>query len=257
MTKKLCRDFNSARSYAQKFNFKNKEVWKKHTTSKIFPKDIPVDPQGFYGRQNVWTSWGDFLGNKTIANQNRTFLPFKDAQKIVNSWKLKSRSQWRQLIKQNKIPPNIPRVPEITYGKQFQGFGKWLGTGVIANQNREFLSFEDAIKILKKEKIRTRQHYDELQKKHKLPNGLPANPPRTYKKEWKSWPNYLGSGNIAKSEVLSWPKAKKLYQKLSKENNITTWDEWVHFIKNNTLPKGLPKYPRDAYTKSKIQMKIK
>ena len=37
----------------------------------------------------------------------------------------------------------------------------------------------------------------EYTKSNRRPEGIPANPARTYRKEWKGWGDWLGTGNIS------------------------------------------------------------
>ena len=56
---------------------------------------------------------------------------------------------------------------------------------------------------------------------------------------------------------LPWKDAKPLYQKISKENNIKNRTDWRAYLKKHKLPKGLPSYPNDIYTKDRVRKMMK
>ena len=92
---------------------------------------------------------GDWLGPGRIANQDRKHLSFDEAKKIVRSYRLNNVDEWKKFCKSGKRPPNIPANPVEAYLAQWKGYGDWLGTGRIANQDRKHLSFDEAKKIVK------------------------------------------------------------------------------------------------------------
>ena len=87
---------------------------------------------------------GDWLGTGTIATFNRKYLDFETARAHVRALKLSGKDQWGKYSKSGNKPLGIPFHPERTYKKQWNGFGDWLGTGVIATFNRKYLDFEAA-----------------------------------------------------------------------------------------------------------------
>lgn len=65
----------------------------------------------------------------------------------MHSLNLKTQKQWNAYCKSGKKPQNIPLYPHREYKQDWKGWGDWLGTGRIANQNRTFRSFEEARKF--------------------------------------------------------------------------------------------------------------
>jgi hypothetical protein len=47
-------------------------------------------------------------------------------------------------------PPDIPTDPSNTYSANWKNFGDWLGTGRIADQYREYRTFEYAREFVRK-----------------------------------------------------------------------------------------------------------
>ena len=46
-------------------------------------------------------------------------------------------------------------------------------------------------------KIKTEINFHKLHKAGKLPSGIPSSPRTVYKKEWKGWGDFLGTGRVA------------------------------------------------------------
>ena len=58
---------------------------------------------------------------------NRKFLPYEEAKKVVNALGLKSRDDWERWSRTER-PPDIPSAPWETYKNAgWNGFGDWLG----------------------------------------------------------------------------------------------------------------------------------
>lgn len=75
----------------------------------------------------------------------------------------------------------------------------WLGTNYTPLNQRKHRSFKEARKFARTLELRNQDDHEWRQycKSGKKPMGIPAGPSRTYKKEWKSWGDWLGTGNIA------------------------------------------------------------
>jgi hypothetical protein len=91
-----------------------------------------------------WKGWGDWLGTGTIARQNMQYRTFEEARDYVHALGLKNKEEWSKYCKSGKKPKDIPANPREPYEKEWLGWGDWLGTGAIANQKRQFRSFEQA-----------------------------------------------------------------------------------------------------------------
>ena len=74
----------------------------------------------------------------------------------------------------------------------WKGFGDWLGTGRIADQNKTFKTFEEAKEYAKKINAKTQQEWFNSVKGGNKPNDIPYKPYRRYKEEWKGWADFLG-----------------------------------------------------------------
>jgi hypothetical protein len=255
--KKEFRSFEEARKYAQKLNLKSYTEWIEFRKSDNKPDDTPSAPSQIY---EGWISWGDFLGTGNIAPKNRKFLSYDEAKKRIRKFKILSEKEFRNIAKNGTLPLGIPRDPQKSYKKEFSGWGDFLGTGKIANQDRNFLTYDDAKNKVKKLGITTLRTWQKAVSEGQIPKNIPTLPSRTYKKEWKGWGDFLGTGTIAplvlSENWLSWPEAKILYRKIAKENNLKNLADWKKYCKTHKLPKELPPTPVNIYTKERVWKKM-
>lgn len=252
--KKEFRSFKDARKFVRKLNLKTEHEWREHYSSGKLPDDIPNSPHHTY---KEWNGIGDWLGTGRIANQKKVYLKFESAKKFVHSLNFKNKSQWDKYCKSGKKPENIPADPSSHYKSIFKGYGDWLGHGYISTKLRKFRTFTSARKFVHSQKIKSQTHWNKYIKLNNKPSDIPSSPQSYYKKDWKSWGDWLGTGQKSSKEIsgtwLPWKEAKPLYQKIVKENKISTWAAWMNFIKTYKLPNGLPPYPNDIYTEERVR----
>jgi len=247
--------FIDARKYVQKLDLKNQKEWREYLIKNKLPSKIPNDPASYYNKTKEWKGWGDFLGTGRIANQNLVYLPFDEARKFVQELKLNSREDWKKFGKSKIFPSNLPKHLNDSYKKEWKGWGDFLGTG--RQHKKSFRPFTKARKYVQSLGIKNQKEWNQFRKSRKKPDDIPTGPNIIYKKEWKGWGDFLGTGYIANQnrKFLPWEDAKKLYQKIAKENNISTFSAWLKYVKTHKLPKGLPPYPVDIYTEKRVRKK--
>jgi predicted helicase len=165
--------------------------------------NIPAIPNRSY-KNKGWISWSDFLGTKNVSNSlvSEKFLDYNKAKKIVHKLKCKSLSDYIKLSKNNKLPSGLPKYPsKNTYGKDWISVGDFIGTGRIADQFKNFVSFKKAKEIIKKIKIKNSFEYNLMSKSGKRPLEIPSNPQKEYQnKGWKGWPDFLGTSRKPRSK---------------------------------------------------------
>ena len=245
MAKKF-RNFKDARKFVHSLNLKSKSEWQVFCKSGKRPDDIPYKPHDNY-KNKGWISWGDFLGSGTIAPHLIEFREFESAREFVRKLKLETQNEWRRYIKSGKKPKDIPSNPGGTYKNEgWKGFGDWLGTGSIAPQDREYISFEKARDFVRKLKLKNRDDWVRFCKSNKKPNDIPSVPGRAYKnKGWKGWGNFLGTGTVAthQRKYRSFDDARKFVHSL----NFNGEQEWRVFIKSGNKPNDIPSAPDKIY----------
>ena len=75
----------------------------------------------------------------------KEFRSFEDAREFVRLLNLKSIEDWKEYCKSGNKPNNIPANPLQKYKKNgtWTSWGDFLGTGRIANQDRNYMEFQD------------------------------------------------------------------------------------------------------------------
>ncbi len=187
------KSFHKAKEFVQALKLKSKSEWVKYCKSGDKPLDIPASPNRTYLNEG-WKSMGDWLGTGTVAPRLRSYKSFKDARQFVHRLTLKNTDEWRSYCKSGLKPDDIPSTPSMTYKiSGWISWNDWLGTGKIADINKEFRPFEEARKYVHKLNIKTWNEWRQYYKSGKKPDDIPTSPDRTYKdKGWISWNDWLG-----------------------------------------------------------------
>ena len=134
--------FRKARAFVRGLNLKSNPEWRDYCGSGKRPVDIPANPDSVYA-DSGWISWGDWLGTGTVYKGD--WRPFKKARAFARGLGLKSQAEWNDHWRSQRRPDDIPAYPnEIYVDDGWAGWGDWLGTGRVANQQREFQSFKRA-----------------------------------------------------------------------------------------------------------------
>ena len=111
--------------------------------------------------------------------------------------------------------------------------GDWLGTGNLSARERSkgYKSFQEARKFAIKIGFKGKDEWYEYWKSGKKPADIPYNPNQVYKKEWVSWGDFLGTGNISNVDKMYIPfkEARKFAIKLG----LKSGNEWTKFAKEN------------------------
>jgi hypothetical protein len=215
------RPFNEAREYVHSLGLKGTTDWKQYCNSGMKPQDIPSQPRHVY--RKYWKGMGDWLGTGTIATLQREYRPFEEAREYIRKLGLNTQEEWRNYRKSGKKPADIPANPNRTYKQKWKGWGDWLGTGRIANLNREYLPFEEARGYVRKLGLKDTDEWVKYIKSGKKHPRIPAAAPEIYKKDWKGFPDWLGY----EGEYWSARKLKELLRDLIKSRIIYEWNEAV------------------------------
>lgn len=246
------RNFNEARTFVRKLDLKNQIEWIQYSKSGNKPLDIPTAPWQYYKK---WIGLSDWLGTKNIAGNLMKFKSFTSARDFVRKLKFKNQKEWRNYCKSGNKPDDIPSNPSGTYKKEWKSFGDWLGTGTIADRNLIFREFESARKFAHSLNLKNQREWQAYSKSGNKPNDLPSTPSRHYKKEWKGWGNFLGTGNIANQisskNYLTFIDAKIESRKLAIKYKIRNWNDWKKAVKEGKIPKNIPLQPDRVYSKKR------
>jgi len=252
--KKKFRSFEDARKFVRKLGFKGETEWRKYCKSGIKPEDIPSAPWTVY-RDKGWKSMGEWLGTGRVADQFKQYRPFKVARAFVHSLGLKGQREWYKYCKSGKKPDDIPAGPVQTYENEWIHWRDWLGSTSIPIRNVKWRSFERAREYVQSLKLRSVSEWIKFSKSRKLPDDIPRSPRRQYKKQWKSWGDWLGTGTIAPFNMVyrPFPEAKEFFRSLKLKNR----QEWIDFVKSGKKPDDIPAAPWMVYTKENVWRKMK
>ena len=241
--------FDEAKNYVQALKIKSQSSYKKYFDKNKRPPNYPAAPNVIY-KSGGWTTWGDFLGTFSIATFKRKFLNFNDARSFIRALNLKTYDEWIAYAKSGQKPENIPSKPMRTYKtKGWINIGDWLGTNVIATNNREYLSFEEARTKVRKLKLKNIDDWKNYKNSQYFPVDIPKAPDIVYGKKgkWVSWGDFIGTNIIATNnrKYKSYSSAKKYVHSLKLKSVV----DWVKFIKSGKLPIDIPKAPAMVYGK--------
>ena len=237
--------FEEARKYVRKLNLKSYREYKDYLNENII--NLPYKPWNSY-KNLGWIDIGDFLGTFSKSKFGRVYKSFDDAKKFLSKLNLKSRTEWIEYYRSGKKPDDIPANLYKHYkgNPKWKGFGDFIGSGIVASNKMEFLSFKDAKKRIQDLNFKTQKEYFSLRKTKNFPSGVPSNPNAFYKKDWKGWSDFLGTGNIGKldpDDYFNFEKAKKFMLKL-KLKNVTEWNEYK---KSKNFNSKIPRSPQTLY----------
>lgn len=126
--------------------------------------------------------------------QKTKFWPFDQARDFVREIALKSWREWNAYCRSGEKPDYIPANPRSAYKQKWQGVGDWLGTGNRAYRNREYWSFEEARAFVRARFLKNEDAWYAYCRSGEKPVTIPSNPHRTYKQEWQSLGDWLGTG---------------------------------------------------------------
>jgi hypothetical protein len=179
-------------------------------------KKAPLNPVTFYGN-DIWVNWSSFL-NKPIFKKklNNIYYTYEECKNVIKDKKIFSKSDFTKKIKNIIIDDiRIPYSPYVTYKNEWEGWGEFLGTGRIQDNQKQYTSFEDARKWARSLNLKMYKEWRGLDLS-KIPADIPKKPEKTYKnKGWVDYNDWLG---IDKREKISYGE-KKIYDYL-KLNNI-------------------------------------
>jgi hypothetical protein len=237
--------FEEAKKHVRGLGLKDVAGWKHYCNSGQRPNNIPSNPNSHY-KNGGWKNWPNWLGtNRTPHHYN--FLPFAEARDQVRRLKLNDIKDWSRYCKSGQKPDGIPSRPDDIYENNgWISWGDWLGTGSVANKDRQFLSFEKArefVRGLNLDDLRAWRYYCKCGKR---PSNIPSAPNEIYKNRgWISWGDWVGTGSVStsKREWRQFEKARIFISSLKLGSSC----KWESYCKSGQKPVDIPSAPNRVY----------
>lgn len=181
---------------------------------------------------------------------------------VTNSWEF-----WFNLMRQYSFEFGHCRIPAL---ETYRGYrlGSWVNSqrtnqkilsdirknklnsldGWVWSARPEFLPFDQARDYVRKLNLENVEQWKNFAKSELRPADIPYIPERTYKNEWKSYGDWLGTDKSRRKKVdklLSFNEARSYVRKL----NLKTSTNWQKFTKSKNFPENIPKDPSRFYSK--------
>jgi superfamily II DNA or RNA helicase len=236
--------FNEAKEFVWSLKLRTGDEWKEYTKSTNFPIFLPSAPQITYPE---WKSIEDWIGPTYLQRNDRKklkYLAFEEARLIVRNQRFNS---WEEYQNWKERPNNIPLKPNSIY-TEFLGRRDWLGLDPYFAEEKGYLDYESASKLLKEHGIKSNSQFRAFKKSSLFPTNFPLNPEKYYKNIWTDkggWGGFLGTGYVANNlrVYCSFTEAKKLVEKL----NIKSKNHWFEFVQKKEFPSNIPSSPSNVY----------
>ena len=235
--------FEAARAFVRALGLKNGEEWVAYCHSGNCPTNIPASPHKFYAGEFV--SMGDWLGTGTVANGLRPFRPFQEARAFVRALGLKNQAAWVAYCRSGRKPEDIPSQPAKVYRDQYQNLGDWLGTGTIAFHKRSYLPFEEARAFVRALGLKSSEEWDAYCRSGTRPPHIPSNPHHTYRGQFVSMGDWLGTGYVATSQRAFRPFEEA--RAFARTLGLLSHKEWQAFCASARKPTDIPAKPEQVY----------
>jgi hypothetical protein len=110
---------------------------------------------------------------------------------------------------------------------------------------KKFRDFESAREFARALKLKGNQEWREYCKSGNKPNDIPVNPNRIYKKDFKGFGDWVGTGTIRTQDRVyrSFTEAREFVRKLGLKSNR----EWLDYCKSGNKPDNIPATPENTY----------
>jgi hypothetical protein len=174
------------------------------------------------------------------------FRDFESAREFARSLNLKGDKGWREYCKSGNKPADIPSNPDKNYKNNgYVDSGDWLGTGHVASKDAVFRSFVEAREFARNLGLKGKNEWEAYCKSGNKPNYIPSSPKNNYKKDFKGFGDWLGTGHVASKDAVfrSFVEAREFARNL-KLKNIT---EWREYCKSGNKPNYVPSNPNKIY----------
>lgn len=221
------------------------------------PQHVPANPHRTYAKE--WRGFADWLGTERVANFDRKFLPYEQAQAFVAFLRLETYQQWRDycaghIPRLGERPAHIPSNPNVAYKNSgWCGIRHWLGVGGPNDQGVSImLPFEEARAFARSLGLSGLQDWREyvagkMPNLPRRPKNVPSNPDARYKHEgWSGYGDFLGTGNVAyhRKRMQPFAEARQFARSLEFKTSL----QWRAWAKTPARPPHIPSNPEKTFS---------
>ena len=110
---------------------------------------------------------------------------------------------------------------------------------------KDYRDFESAREFARSLKLKNQKEWYEYCKSGNKPEDISTLVPRTYKNEWISWGDWLGTENVAtyNKQFRDFESAREFVRGLKLKNK----KEWTEYCKSGNKPEDIPTNPDQIY----------
>lgn len=175
---------------------------------------------------------------------------FEEARSFARLLGLKREKEWRAWARSDKRPQDIPAYPDYVYRNSgWQGMGDWLATGRVANQHRQWRSFEAAREYARSLGLTSQASWQRHCKSGEKPGDIPSNPSDAYKNSgWINWGDWLGTGYTRGGRRQEWTPFEEAREH-ARGLGLSTVQEWREYSASGDKPDDIPRVPDTVYAK--------
>jgi len=197
---------------------------------------MPFNPTKNKAWEKEWKGWSKFG-----CGGRYNFLEFNEAKKFLKKYKVKTQQEFFKLRKRNnEIKEKFPVAPYDHYKFEWKDWADFLGNGKI---KIEYLSYQEAEKVVQKYGVQCREEFLELKRKDIIEfKQISTSADVHYKKQWKGWTKFFGK-NHNHGNFLSYKESSRKAQEIK----IERAEDYLKLAIAHKLPKGMPRSPRQFY----------
>lgn len=174
--------FDEFKKWLTNNNITNSVEFRKKKKEIDFPKNIPKRPDIFY-KTKGWISWHDVLPICRI--RKRIYWSYEECKMFIEqNYGPITRKYFRILIKEKKLPLEIPGKPERIFRNfKFSEFLNYI----------KYYTFEECIILVHSLKIKNNREWRNFMKNINQDKRIPSSPDSTYEGSFTNWYDWLGT----------------------------------------------------------------
>lgn len=175
----------------------------------------------------------------TAQKHRKKWREFEEAREYVRGLGLRSQKEWTEYAGSGQKPSDIPADPRKVYKEAgWHSMGDWLGTGYVANQERQYRPFEEAREFARSLGLKNSDEWRAWGRRGERPLDIPSNPNTTYRAHWSGWGDWLRSED-APSRWRSFEEAREYARSLGLKGS----PQWREYCMSGQRPHDIPAAP--------------